>query len=95
MNCTKYFVCRRDDGKPVPAQLHELGQAREMTQIAVGAALNVEQPAVAMLERRADMYVSNLRAYVEAVGGKLHIVAEFPHGNVKIANFTEIGNNGS
>ncbi|MCY3876334.1 MAG: hypothetical protein OXF88_18850, partial [Rhodobacteraceae bacterium] len=51
-NCTKDFVCRRDNGKPVPAQLHELGQAREMTQITVGAALNVKQPAVAMLERR-------------------------------------------
>ena len=66
-----------------------------MTQKAVGAALKVKQPAVAKLERRADVCVSNLRAYIETVGGKLHIVAESPHGNVKIANFTEIGNNGS
>ena len=69
--------------------LHELRQARAMTQKAIGEALNVNQPAVAKLERRADMYVSNLRAYIEAMGGKLHIVAEFPQGDVTITNFTD------
>ena len=39
--------------------LHELRQARVMTQKAVGEVLGVNQPAVAKLERRADMYVSN------------------------------------
>ena len=48
-----------------------------MTQKAVGEVLKVNQPAVAKLERRADMYVSNLRAYIEAMGGRLNIVAEF------------------
>ena len=42
--------------------LHELRQARAMTQRALGEALHVNQPAVAKLERRTDMYVSNLRA---------------------------------
>ncbi|MXW92268.1 MAG: helix-turn-helix domain-containing protein [Rhodospirillaceae bacterium] len=69
--------------------LHELRKARAMTQKALGDALNVNQPAVAKLERRADMYVSNLRAYIEAMGGKLNIVAEFPQGTVKITNFAE------
>ena len=69
--------------------LHELRQARAMTQKAIGEALNVKQPAVAKLERRADMYVSNLRAYIEAMGGKLNIVAEFPQGDVTIANFAD------
>ena len=69
--------------------LHELRQARAMTQKAIGEALNVNQPAVAKLERRADMYVSNLRAYIEAMGGKLNIVAEFPQGAVTITNFAD------
>ena len=69
--------------------LHELRKARAMTQEAVGEALNVNQPAVAKLERRTDMYVSNLRAFIEAMGGKLNIVAEFPQGNVTITNFAE------
>jgi len=71
--------------------LHELRQARAMTQKALGEALNVKQPAVAKLERRADMYVSNLRAYIEALGGRLSIVAEFPQGSVTITNFSDMG----
>ena len=71
--------------------LHELRQARAMTQKAVGDVLNVNQPAVAKLERRADMYVSNLRAYIEAMGGRLNIVAEFPQGSVVITNFSDAG----
>ena len=71
--------------------LNELRQARAMTQKAVGDVLNVNQPAVAKLERRADMYVSNLRAYIEAMGGRLNIVAEFPQGSVVITNFSNAG----
>ena len=71
--------------------LNELRQARAMTQKAVGDVLNVNQPAVAKLERRADMYVSNLRAYIEAMGGRLNIVAEFPQGSVVITNFSDAG----
>ena len=61
-----------------------------MTQRALGEALRVKQPAVAKLERRTDMYVSNLRAYIEAMGGRLNIIAEFPQGNVSITNFADV-----
>ncbi len=69
--------------------LHELRQARTLTQKALGEALNVNQPAVAKLERRTDMYVSKLRGYIEAMGGELSIVARFPQGDVTITNFVE------
>jgi len=71
--------------------LHELRQARAMTQRAVGEVLKVNQPSVARLERRTDMYVSSLRSYIEAMGGRLNIVAEFPQGNVVITNFSDVG----
>ena len=71
--------------------LHELRQARALTQKAIGEVLKVNQPAVAKLERRADMYVSNLRSYIEAMGGRLSIVAEFPQGSVVITNFSDAG----
>ena len=69
--------------------LHELRQARAMTRKSVGEALNVNQPAVAKLERRADMYVSNLRSCIEAMGGRLDIAARFPQGSVVIGNFSD------
>ncbi|MGA9794070.1 MAG: Arm DNA-binding domain-containing protein [Rhizomicrobium sp.] len=45
---------------------------------------------IAKLEKRTDMYVSTLRRFVEAVGGKLEIVARFPHHKVRISNFEHI-----
>ncbi len=51
---------------------HELRKARAMTQKAVDEVLRVNQPAVAKLERRANMYVSNLRVYIEAMGQVEH-----------------------
>ena len=71
--------------------LHELRRARELTQRDMAKLLKVNQPAVSKLEQRADVYVSSLRSYIEAVGGKLKIVAEFPEGEVAITNFSEVG----
>jgi transcriptional regulator with XRE-family HTH domain len=74
--------------------LAELRQARERSQEELARVLKVNQPAVAKLEKRTDMYVSNLRRYVEALGGKLEITAKFPEATVTIANFGEIGKRG-
>ena len=71
--------------------LHELRRARSLTQQDVAEVLDVQQPAVAKLERRADVYVSSLRSYIEAVGGRLRIVAEFPEGEVSITSFSKLG----
>ncbi len=53
---------------------------------------DVQQPAVSKLERRTNMmYVSNIRSYIEAMGGRLDIVARFPQSSVAITNFSEVG----
>ena len=70
--------------------LAELRQARRRSQEELALALKVNQPAVAKMEKRTDMYVSNLRRYVEALGGQLKITAEFPEGEVVISNFSDI-----
>ncbi len=71
--------------------LHELRQARQRSQEDLARALKVQQPAIAKLEHRADMYVSNLRRYIEALGGTLEITARFPDGEVTITNFRDVG----
>ena len=71
--------------------LHELRRARALTQQDLAETLKVEQPAIAKLEQRADIYVSSLRSCIEAVGGRLKIVAEFPDGEVTITNFSRLG----
>jgi hypothetical protein len=41
-------------------------------------------------DRQADLFVSTLRRYIEAMGGRLRIVAEFDDVEVPIDNFREI-----
>ena len=71
--------------------LHELRRARALTQLDLAKSLNVKQPAISKLEQRTDVYVSSLRSYIEAVGGQLRIIAEFPEGEVAITNFSQVG----
>ena len=87
----KARVAARVDVLKKEMALHELRQARERSQEELARELKVGQPAVAKLERRADMYVSNLRRYIEALGGSLEITARFPEGSVNIVNFGELG----
>jgi ribosome-binding protein aMBF1 (putative translation factor) len=76
--------------------LHELRQARGLSQQVLGRLLKVQQPAIAKLERRTDMYISTLRSHIEAMGGELDIVARFPDGTVRITNFSALdANNGA
>ena len=70
--------------------LHELRRARGMSQEKLAEALHIKQPNVAKLEKRTDIYISTLRATIEAMGGTLDIVARFPDGKVKITNFSSI-----
>jgi hypothetical protein len=44
---------------------------------------------VAKLEKRGDMHVSNLRRYIEALGGTLEITARFDTTTVVIGNIGE------
>ncbi len=71
--------------------LNELRRARGLSQKMLADALHVQQPTIAKLERRADMYVSTLRSHIEAMGGELEVVARFPDGAVKIKAFADLG----
>ncbi len=58
--------------------LAELREARRRSQAELAKKLGVQQSAVSRIERRADMYLSTLRAMVEAMGGTLEMIARFP-----------------
>lgn len=67
--------------------LHQLKQARELTQKLLAELLKEKQPSVAKLEKCADMYLSTLRTHIQAMGGELEVVARFPLGSARIGNF--------
>jgi DNA-binding XRE family transcriptional regulator len=58
--------------------LRELRKARRLTQVRMAKALGVTQDSVSRLEKRSDLLLSTLRKTVEAMGGTLSLVAEFP-----------------
>jgi hypothetical protein len=54
--------------------LRELRQIAGKAQTDIAAALRIKQPSVSKIEKQADMYLSTLRGYVEAIGGELELV---------------------
>jgi transcriptional regulator with XRE-family HTH domain len=58
--------------------LRELRHARKLTQVKMAKTLGVTQDSVSRLEKRSDLLLSTLRKTVEAMGGNLSLVAEFP-----------------
>lgn len=58
--------------------LRDLRKARNQTQARVAKELGINQENVSRLEQRSDLLISTLSGYVEAMGGKLCLMAEFP-----------------
>lgn len=58
--------------------LQELRKAKALTQVQLAEILNIRQATVAQMEKRSDLMLSTLRSYVEAMGGRLNLVVEFP-----------------
>ena len=58
--------------------LQELRRARKLTQVRMAKQLGIGQDGVSKLEKRADLMISTLRKTIEAMGGSLSLVAEFP-----------------
>jgi DNA-binding XRE family transcriptional regulator len=55
-------------------------QAANLTQTELAETLGVGQAAVAKIERRQDLLLSTLRAYLAAAGGRARLVVEFDDG---------------
>src|SRR4051812_27677133 len=58
--------------------LRQLRQACRLTQQKVAKSLRIGQEGVSKIERRSDLLISTLRDYVQAMGGQLSLVVEFP-----------------
>ena len=58
--------------------LRDLRKALKQTQVRVAKELGINQENVSRIEKRSDLLISTLSGYVEAMGGTLRLVAEFP-----------------
>jgi len=70
--------------------LRELRKARKLTQVRIAKTLGIKQDSVSRLEKRSDVLLSTLRKTVEAMGGTLSLVAQFPdRGPVLLSALSE------
>ena len=63
-------------------------RVQALTQAELSEILETTQGAISQLERREDALLSTLRDYVQALGGKLEVVAHFPDTDpIRITQF--------
>jgi transcriptional regulator with XRE-family HTH domain len=68
--------------------LKELRSDRGSTQAHLAMRLGLNQAALSRLESRADLSVSMLRSYVEALGGSLELTAVFQDARITLSGLT-------
>lgn len=65
--------------------LGQLRESRAVTQRALAETLDVSQANISRIEHEEDLYISTLRSYIEALGGRLELRAVFEDGSIDIA----------
>lgn len=58
--------------------LQALRKTLNVTQAVMAQSLEIRQEGVSRLEKRQDLRISTLQNYVEALGGHLKLIVEFP-----------------
>lgn len=71
--------------------LGALRRARALTQTQLAQSLDVTQAQVSRIESQADLYLSTLRSYVEAMGGELELRVVFADGGWAEVTFGDDG----
>jgi len=71
--------------------IQQLRKAIGKTQTSIAERLQIGQDAVSKLEKRSDMYLSTLRAMVQAMGGELELTVSFPdRPSVRLGNLGDV-----
>ena len=74
----KRIEARFEELKQQVESLGELRRVAGKAQADIASTLGIKQPSVSKIEKQADMYLSTLRSYVEAIGGELDLVVRLP-----------------
>ncbi len=79
----------KDRAKNIMAEmfLAEIRKEAGFTQEKLAKKLSVSQPGLSKLESKDDMQISTLAHLINALGGKLEIIAHMPDGDISISPF--------
>ena len=71
--------------------LRDIRKALKQTQEDLGNKLHIGQDGISRLEKRSDMLLSTLNKYIEAMGGSVKVIAEFPNRSpIQIKSFDDL-----
>jgi DNA-binding XRE family transcriptional regulator len=79
------------EGPSMRLALEQIRKHRGMTQVEMAKILCVNQSGLSKLEQRPDMYVSMLRSYIQALGGRLELRAVFSRERIEIGGLEDNG----
>ncbi|HKV84022.1 MAG TPA: XRE family transcriptional regulator [Ktedonobacterales bacterium] len=65
--------------------LAELRRARSFTQAQLATTLNLPQSQISRIEHQAELYISTLARYLEAMGGHLELIGVFDDQRVPLS----------
>jgi transcriptional regulator with XRE-family HTH domain len=71
--------------------LSEIRKLAGRSQRELADTLGIRQPSLSKLENQDDMQISTLQRIVEALGGKVQILARFPQETVRVKQFDRPG----
>ena len=69
--------------------LPEIRKHSGLTQKEVATVLGISQPSLSKIENQDDMQIGTLSKLIQALGGKLEIIAHLPHGDCRLTQFGE------
>lgn len=75
--------------------LEQIRESLDLTQQRIAKLMKTTQGNVSRLERRHDMLLSTLQAYIAAMGGALEISVRFPQATVKLKSLGQLFKHGN
>jgi DNA-binding Xre family transcriptional regulator len=69
--------------------LSELRQFSGMTQQELAAALGITQPGLSKIEKQSDIQITTLDRIIQALGGRLEIIAHMPTKDIVLTQFVK------
>jgi hypothetical protein len=71
--------------------LQQVRKAMDFSQEQLARTLDIKQANVSQMEARADLLISTVRSYIEAMGGRLDLIATFKdRPPVRLAGFSDL-----
>jgi transcriptional regulator with XRE-family HTH domain len=67
--------------------LSEIRKEAGFTQEDIAKTLGIRQPSLSKLESQDDIQISTLQRLIQALGGRLELIAHMPGGDIRISQF--------